>query len=134
MSQSKVNAKLYKSKKVDLKKPTSKKVELNKFNELQETLDRSSGVYYTLDESGFLDAFDVVRNAYSYVEYDFGQDFNYAEEMIDDLELSLDELGIEHPPELLDAKERLESQREAVNELIDLFRQLRASIPEQQKY
>tara|TARA_R110002074_G_scaffold240506_9_gene412264 strand:+ start:233 stop:628 length:396 start_codon:yes stop_codon:yes gene_type:complete len=131
MSQSKVNAKLFKSKKVDLK---TRKVNLNKFNELQETLDRSSGIYYTLDESGFLDAFDVVRNAYSYVEYEFGQDFNYAEEVIEELELSLDELGIEHPPELLDAKERLEEQREAVNELIDLFSQLRASIPEQQKY
>lgn len=131
MSIKKVNQKLFKSKKVDLK---TRKVSLNKFKELTETLDRSSGVYYTLDQSGFLDAFDVVRSAYSYVEFDFAQDFNYAEEMITDLQLSLDELGIEYPPELLDAEQRLEAQREAVNELIDLFRQLRASIPEQQKY
>ena len=134
MSINRVNQKLFKSKKVDLKKYKTKRVDLNKFNELQELLDSSDGIYYTLDESGFLDAFDVVRDAYAYVDNDFRINFKSAEESITDLQLSLDELGIEYPPELLDAEQRLESQRDAVNEMIDVFRQLRASIPEQQKY
>jgi hypothetical protein len=119
------------------KKKTSlnkRKVNLSLMDEIRDNMEMASGITYTLEESGFLDAFDVVRNAYSYIEYDFATAFNNAEGNLEMVNDNLRTYGIETPEEIAQWNEELEYYRETANELIDLLSQLRASIPDQQKF
>ena len=130
MSQSKVNAKLYKSKKVDLK---TLKVDLNALDGIREALDASSTVGYVLEES-LPDAYDEVRRSNDFIDHQFHQDFMWAEEQIVELETTLDDLGIPYPPELVEMKGEHEYQREQINELIDMMDLLKNTLGGQGKY
>jgi len=125
----KIYTKLFKSKKTDLRE-----VKLSKLAEIEEALQTSGIVYYVLEESGFSEAYDNIRNADDFIDHQFHQDYMYAEELIDELETSLSDLGIEYPDELVQYRNDFEAQKEAINELIDLIAMLKNNIGGQTKY
>ena len=131
MSQSKVNAKLYKSKKVDLK---TRKVNLNKLNEIEEALSTSGIVNYVLEEDGLDEAIDKIRNADSFIDHQFHQDYMYADELLTELETTMDELGLPYPSELVEYRKQYIEQKFAVNELIELMDFVKNNIGGQSKY
>lgn len=116
MSIKKINQKLFKSKKVDLK---TRKVSLNKLNEIEEALSTSGIVYYVLEEGGLEEATDIIRKANDFIDYQFTQDYAYAEELIEELETSLDDLGLDYPEELVQYRQQHTEQKFAINELIE---------------
>tara|TARA_S200002703_G_scaffold157144_1_gene164303 strand:- start:520 stop:915 length:396 start_codon:yes stop_codon:yes gene_type:complete len=131
MSIAKVNAKLYKSKKVDLK---TRKVSLNKLNEIEEALSTSGIVYYVLEEDGLDEAIDTIRNADSFIDHQFRQDYNYADELLTELETTMDELGLPYPSELVEYRQQYTEQATAINELIDTIDFVKNNIGGQSKY
>ena len=131
MSINKINEKLHKSKKVDLK---TRKVSLNKLNEIEEALSTSGIVYYVLEEGGLDEATDIIRNANDFINHQFTQDYAYAEELIEELESSLDDLGLDYPEELVQYRNDYEAQKEAINELIDQMQYLSNVLGGQSKF
>lgn len=131
MSIAKVNAKLHKSKKLDLK---TRKVNLNKLNEIEEALQTSGIVYYVLEEDGLDEAIDKIRTADDFIDHQFHQDYMYAEELIEELETTMDELGVPYPEELVQYRNDFEAQKEAINKLIDTLEFVKNTIGGQSKY
>lgn len=111
-----------------------RQVNLNKLNEIEEALATSGIVFYVLEESGLDEAMDNIRKANDFIDYQFAQDYAYAEELIEELEGTMDELGLEYPQELVNAREYYESQKEAINELIDTMDFLSNVLGGQSKY
>lgn len=125
----KIYNKLFKSKKTDLRE-----VKLSKLDQIEEALHSSGTIYYVLEESGFSEAYDNIRDADAFIDHQFHQDYMYAEGLIDELETSLSDLGIEYPDELVQYRNDFEAQKEAINELIDLIAMLKNNIGGQTKY
>lgn len=115
-----------KVKKAELKSAQPMKVNLSKIQELEDELSQLSIVSYILEESDFLKCFDEIRNAQSYLDYEYRPDDFEAE--LDEMIETFNELGVDVPTEVTDIKEQLDFYNSQAEELYDLLDQLKASI------
>lgn len=113
MSQSKVNAKLYKSKKVDLK---TRKVNLNKLDELSEQAGMSASNYeYAVEQveiahGHLMTAWDIIRFE--------APNPNDVQEELNEITNGLDELGIDIPQEVQDVQSNINYAKEQFNQVL----------------
>lgn len=121
-----------KVKKAELRSAKPMKVNLSQIDEIQEMLDKLATIDYVLNESGFLEAYDVIRNADSYLDMEFRP--AQVDGEITALIENLEELGVEIPAEVTEMNEQLQYYYEQANELIDLIERLKNSIGGQTKY
>ncbi len=113
MSQSKVNAKLYKSKKVDLK---TRKVNLSKLDELSEEASMSAGNYeYAVEQVE--KAHQFLITAWDIVRFEVPRPDDIQDEL-DVITENLDELGIDYPAEVEQVQADINYSKEQFNQVI----------------
>jgi len=108
-----------KSNKVNLSK--TYKINLSAVEDIEEYLGVAS---YILEEA-FPEAMDEGDRQYmlgrDMMRFDFSDSFGYAEELINDMESKLAELGVDEPSELQSAKQQLEELRKGRDRSRDRF-------------
>lgn len=113
MSQAKVNAKLYKSKKVDLK---TRKVNLNKLDELSEQANMSAGNYqYAVEQVE--EAHKFLMTAWDIVRFEVPRPDDIQDEL-DVITENLDELGIDYPAEVEQVQADINYSKEQFNQVL----------------